>query len=100
MEKKESLSTDGALGDDTLTPYDFAMEEVGMVSTSLALALLARTLTQDAVPETECAEARRVYQKLIDLHPRLRLDASQRASLLAELALLRTRLDECDRSRG
>ena len=60
----------------------------------------ARTLTQGAVPETECAEARRVYRKLIDLHPRLRLDAPQRASLLAELTLLRTRLDECDRSRG
>jgi len=28
------LSTDGAVGDDTLTPYDFAMEEVGMVFTS------------------------------------------------------------------
>ena len=37
---------------------------------------------------------------LFDLHPRLRLDAPQRASLLAELTLLRTRLDECDRSRG
>ena len=37
--EREFLNTDGALGDDTLTPYDFAMEEVGMVSTSLARAL-------------------------------------------------------------
>ena len=31
---------------DTLTAYDFAMEEVGVASSKLARALLARTLTR------------------------------------------------------
>jgi hypothetical protein len=80
----------------TLSAYDFAMDEVGVASSNLARALLARTITKGAMPETECAEARRVYDKMIDLFPRVRLDESQRASLLNQLAILRARLEECE----
>lgn len=79
-----------------MTPYDFAMEEVGIVSSNLARALLARTLTKGAMPEAECAEARRVYDKLVDRYRRLRLNESQRDALGQELALLRSRLEECE----
>jgi hypothetical protein len=48
------------------------------------------------MPDRECAEAQRVYDKMIDLYPRVRLDNTQRASLLRELALLRSRLEECE----
>jgi len=37
-----------------------------------------------------------VYEKMIDLYPRVRLDDTQRASLLKELAVLRARLEECE----
>lgn len=92
----EVSHSDGALGGDTLTPYDFAMEEVGIVSANLSRALLKRAFTKGAMPQTECAEARSVYDKLIEQHPQLRLNASQRATLLAELAVLRSRLEECE----
>lgn len=91
---------DGALGDETWTPYDFAIEEIGIVSANLSRALLARTLTKGAMPERECAEARRVYDKLNDLHPRLRLATTERATLVGELALLRSQLKECDEERS
>jgi hypothetical protein len=86
-----------ALAWDPLTAYDFAFEEVTAASSRLAHALLARTLKNDDVAwiERECSSARSVYQRLIDRHPRMRLDATQRASLLRELGLLRSRLEEC-----
>ena len=80
----------------TLSAYDFAMEEVGVASSNLVRALSAKSFSKGARAERECAEARRVYDKMIELYPRVRLDASQRASLLNELALLRSRLDECE----
>jgi hypothetical protein len=92
----ETSPTDGALGGDTLTPYDFAMEELGIVSSNLACALLSRTVTNGALPVAECAEARRVYDKLANLRSRLRLAAAQRDSLGHELELLRARLEECE----
>jgi len=88
--------TDSALGGDTLTAYDFAMEELAVASSNLARALLTRTLTRGAFPERECSDARLVYEKMIELYPRVRLDPLQRASLLQELALLRSRLEECE----
>ena len=83
-----------------MSAYDFAMEEIKVASSNLARALLVRTFAKGAggaaTPEKECAEARRVYNKLIELYPKVRLDESQRASLLNELAVLRSRLEECE----
>ena len=62
----------------TLTAYKFALEEVRVASFKLARAFLARTLTRgkgdSAALERECSEARSVYEKMIDLYPRVRLD--------------------------
>jgi hypothetical protein len=97
----DSTRTDSDPGGDTLTAYDFAMEEVALVSSKLARALLSRALNKGDVTavERECAEARLVYEKMIDLYPRVRLDATQRASVLKELGVLRARLEECDPGR-
>ena len=93
----EPTRTDSVPKGDTLTAYDFAMEEVTGASSKLAHALLARPLnSRDAARiEQECSDARSVYEKMIHLYPRVRLDAAQRASLLKELGLLRSRLEEC-----
>ena len=90
--------TDSVARGDTLTPYDFAMDEVTGASSKLVRALLARTLKRaDATAtEQEYSKARSVYIRMVDLYPRMRLDATQRASLLEELGLLRSRLEECD----
>jgi hypothetical protein len=92
--------TDSRTRSTTLSAYDFAMEELSVASSKLSRALLASTLTKGAKPESECSEARRVYDKMIELYPRVRLDAAQRASLLQELALLRSRLEECEDEHG
>lgn len=81
---------------DTVTAYDFAMEEIRVGSSKLAQALLARALKKGPMPEKECIEARRIYDKMIDLYPRIRIDESQRAALLQELAVLRARIEECE----
>ena len=93
----ELTRRDSVARGDTLTPYDFAMEEVTGASSTLAHALLARTLKRAdaATTEKECSDARSVYERMIHLYPRVRLDATQRASLLKELGLLRSRLEEC-----
>lgn len=102
MERMEPTRTDRDLGGDTLTAYDFAMEEIGVASSKLARALLVRTLNKGnlVAVERECTEARLVYEKMIDLYSRVRLDATQRASLLNELAILRSRLEECEDDEG
>jgi hypothetical protein len=92
----EPPRTDNALGGDTLTAFEFAVEEIRTASSKLARALLSRTLTRGTTPERECSEARAVYDKMIGLYPRVRLDDTQRASLLQELAVLRSRLEECE----
>ena len=93
----ELTRTDSAPRGDTLTAYDFAMEEVIGASSKLAHALLATTpKSRDAAKvEQECSNARAVYERMIHLYPRVRLDAAQRASLLKELGLLRSRLEQC-----
>ena len=95
----ELARTDSVLGDVTLTAYDFAIEEVTDASSKLARALSDRTKNRaDAIAiEQECSDARSVYERMIDLYPRVRLDAGQRTSLLKELALLRSRVEECKR---
>ena len=93
----ELTRRDSVARGDTLTPYDFAMEEVTDASSRLAHALSARTQRRaDATTiEQECSKARLVYERMIHLYPRVRLDATQRVSLLKELGLLRSRLEEC-----
>ena len=98
----ELTRTDSVPRVDTLTAYDFAMEEVTGASSRLADALLARTQQKaDATAtEQECSNARSVYERMIHLFPRVRLDATQRASLLKELGLLRSRLEGCKAAEG
>ena len=94
----ELTRTDSVARGDTLTAYDFAMEEVTGASSKLAHALLARTLKRADVAtiEQEYSNARSVYERMIHLYPRVRLDATQRASLLKELGLLWSRVEECE----
>ena len=98
----ELTRTDSVPKGDTLTAYDFAMEEVTGASSKLADALLARAQKRaDATTtEQECSNARSVYERMIHLYPRVRLDATQRASLLKELGLLRSRLEGCKADQG
>src|SRR5678815_5112392 len=83
----ELTRTDGVPKGDTLTAFDFAMEEVTAASSRLAQALLARPLTsRDAARiEQECSDARLVYEKMIHLYPRVRLDTAQRALSLIHI---------------
>ena len=94
----EPTRTDSAPRSVTLTAFDFAMEEVTAASSKLAHALSARPkIRGDATPiEQECADARSVYERMLHLYPRVRLDAAQRASLLKELGLLRSSLTKCE----
>ena len=94
----ELTRTDSVARGDTLTPYDFAMDEVTGASSKLVRALLVRTLKRaDATTtEQEYSNARSVYERTIHLHPRMRLGATQRATLLKELELLWARVEECE----
>jgi hypothetical protein len=83
----EPTRTDSTPRGDIVTAYEFAIEVVRIASSNLA---------RSAAPEEECFKARLVYDTVIDLYPRVRLDATQRASLLKELSLLRLRLEECE----
>lgn len=84
----------GGLDDDTLTPYEFAMEEI-----ELAVSHLTQVLTTDERTRIgqACRETRVVYGRMVHLYPKLQLDPAQRDSLIAQLALLVSLLDECDR---
>jgi len=70
------------------------MEEIG-----LALSQLAEAFTADDTTTIvqACSEARLAYRRMVHLYPKLQLDPTQRDSLIAQLALLRSRLDECER---
>ena len=88
--KTPSTST---LGDETLSPYDFAMEEVNLALSQVTHVLAAG---DPNTIEEECANARSAFRRLTQMHPRLRLESSQRESLLRQLALLRSRIEECE----
>jgi hypothetical protein len=89
-------------GDNTLTVYEIAIEEVRDASFKLARALLARALNNGdtTTTEKECVDAHSVYDKMIHLYSRMRLDDAQRTSLLKELGLLRSSLEECEPPKG
>jgi hypothetical protein len=81
--------------DDTQSAYQFAIEEVRVASSNLGRALLAHALTRGAFTcRLECSDARSVYDRMINT--KVQLDARQRDLLLYELALLRSRLEECE----
>jgi hypothetical protein len=102
----EPTRTEKASGGEALTAYDFALEEVRVASSKLARALLARTLARTRIValsrvdstslDRERSDARLVYEKMIDLYQRVRLDDTQRASFSKELGVLRARLEECE----
>jgi hypothetical protein len=64
----------------------------------VARELLARTLkgADIATVEQEYSNARSVYERTSQLHPKMRLDATQRASPLKEFELLWARIEECE----
>ena len=70
------------------------MEEVSLAILRLVDALTAR---DPSAIEQECAEARWVYQDVVYLYPTLQLQPAERDSLLAQLSLLGSQLDLCDR---
>jgi hypothetical protein len=95
--KPFNVHTDSTPGDDTLTTYEFVIEEV-----NLALLRLARALSADdpTTIEQECAEAWGVYRGMVHLYPKLQLEPTQRDSLLGQMTLLRSRLEECEGRRS
>ena len=85
--------SEDSLGDDTLTPYQFSMEEIG-----LGLSRLTEALATDDTNTIAkaCSEARLVYRRMVHLYPKLQLDPTKRDSLLEQLSLLRWRIEECE----
>jgi hypothetical protein len=81
--------------DDTLTPYEFAMEDV-----NVALLRVERALTADDPDATAqaCSEVRLTYRRVKHLCSKLRLEPEQRDSLIGQLSLLEARLQECEKS--
>jgi hypothetical protein len=81
------------LNGDTLTPYDFVMEEVDLALARLTHASKAGNLT---IAEQHRSQARASFRRLVDLYPRLRLAPAERDSLLEQLAILSSRLEESE----
>ena len=88
----EHARMDSVQTDDTLTAYDFAMAEVTDASSRLARSV---NRADPVTTEQECSNARSVYDRMIHLYTRVRLDTGQRASLLKEMGLLRSQLEKC-----
>jgi len=85
--------SEDSVGDDTLTPYQFSMEEIGFGLSRLAEALATDDTNRIA---QACTEARLVYRRMAHLYPKLQLDPTKRDSLLEQLSLLRWRIEECE----
>ena len=76
-----------------MTPYDFVMEEVTLALLRVADALIANDPFAIA---QESADARRVYRDLRELYPKLQLRATERDSLLGQMSLLGSQLNQCE----
>ena len=76
-----------------MTPYDFAMEEVTLAILRVADALMANE--RFAIAQ-ECTAAARVYRDIRDLYPKLQLRPPERDSLLGQMSLLRSQLNQCE----
>jgi len=76
-----------------MTPYDFAMEEVTLAVVRVADALIANE--PFAIAQAS-ADARRVYRDIRGLYPKLQLRATERDSLLGQMSLLGSQLNQCE----
>ena len=75
-----------------MTPYDFAMEEVTLALLRVADALIAN---EPFAIAQESTDARQVYRDIRDLYPRVQLRATERDSLLGQMSLLGSQLNQC-----
>ena len=75
-----------------MTHYDFAMEEVTLALLRVADALIAN---EPFAIAQESTDARQVYRDIRDLYPRLQLRATERDSLLGQMSLLGSQLNQC-----
>jgi len=76
-----------------MTSYDLVMDEMTLAITRVADALLAN---EPVAIAQECTDARSVYRDIRDLYPKLQLRATERESLLAQMSLLRSHLNQCE----
>ena len=76
-----------------MTPYDFVMEEVTLAILRVADALMAN---EPFAIARESTDARRVYGDIRELYPKLQLQATERDSLLGQMSLLRSQLNQCE----
>ena len=77
-----------------MTPYESVMEEVTLAILRVADALIANEPFAIAQEHTD---ARRVSRDIRDLYPRLQLRATERDSLLGQMSLLRSQVNQCER---
>ena len=75
-----------------MTPYDFAMEEVTLALLRVADALIAN---EPFAIAQESTDARRVYRDMRELYCKLQLQATERDSLLWQMSLLGSQLNQC-----
>jgi hypothetical protein len=68
------------------------MEEVTLAILNVADALIAN---EPFAIAQECADARRVYRDMWELYPKLQLRATERDSLLGQMSLLGSQLNQC-----
>ena len=76
-----------------MTPYDFVMEEVTLAILRVADAL---TANEPFAIAQEVTDGRRVYRDLRELYPKLQLRATERDSLLGQMNLLQSQLNQCE----
>ena len=75
-----------------MTHYDFAMEEVTLALLRVADALIAN---EPFAIAQECTDARRVYRDIRELYPKLQLRPTERDTLLGQMGLLGSQLNQC-----
>ena len=89
----ELTRTDSVPKGDTLSAYDFAMEEVTLALLRVADALIAN---EPFAIAQESTDARQVCRDIRDLYPRLQLRATERDSLLGQMSFLGSQLNQCE----
>ena len=75
-----------------MTQYDFVMERVTLAILRVTDALTGNDPTAIA---QECTHARRDYEYVRRLYLKLQLQAAERDSLLAQMGLLGSQLNQC-----
>ena len=76
-----------------MTSFEFVMEEVTLAILRVADALMAN---EPFAIAQESTDARRVYRDIRELYPKLQLQATERDSLLGQMSLLRSQLNQCE----